>query len=332
MTRFIVSVTIALGLIAPAVAQQTVKVGVIAPFSRSLVVYGQQYQPGLELYLSEIGNSAGKTKIELVYRDEGAEPERVKHLAEELIVRERVKLLGGLTFTPGALAIAPLSTERRTPTLILNAGTGSITRRSPCFARTSQTVRQGAYTTGDWSGRNGIKSVYILPAEYAPGHDSKDAFETSYDETSGCIVGKALYLPSKTDFAPYIQRNKDARSEAVYLFTRVGPPSVSFVKTFVSLGLKDVGIRLLRTGGTNELELPAMGDAAAFTALYGEDAAPNFAAVAAYDAMHAIADRVAEHGANFDCDAAMATLIGLTSDSPHGRITIDPHERDIIQN
>jgi branched-chain amino acid transport system substrate-binding protein len=187
MARFVVSVAIVLGLIAPAVAQQTVKVGVIAPFSGSLAVYGQQYQRGLELYLGEIGNSAGKTKIELVYRDEGAGPERVKQIAQKLIVRKPVKLLGGLTFTPGALAIAPPITESRTPTLIFNAGTGSITRRSPCFARTSQTAWQGAYTIGDWSGRNGIKSVYILAADYAPGHDSKNTFETSYAKTRSAI-------------------------------------------------------------------------------------------------------------------------------------------------
>lgn len=232
MLRLIISVALVLGLIARAVAQDTLKVGVIAPFSGPFAVYGQQYQHGLELYLAEIGNTVGKTKIEIVYRNEGTGPERVKQLAQELIVREQVEVPGGLTFAPGALAIAPLITESRTPTLIFNAGTGSITRRSPYFARTSQTAWQGAYTVGQWAGQNGIKSVYVLVADCAPGDDSRDAFKAAYAKSGGSIVGEVLYPQSTTDFAPYIQRTKDARPEAVYVFTPVGSPSVSFVKTF----------------------------------------------------------------------------------------------------
>jgi branched-chain amino acid transport system substrate-binding protein len=190
---------------------------------------------------------------------------------------------------------------------------------------------------------------------HAPGHHSRSAFRTSYAKSGGSIVGEVLYPPSTTGCARYIRRIKDARPKAVYIFTPVGSPSVSFVTTFASPGLKDSGLWLRGTGDTDELELPAMGDAvlgvltawhyslhlstkvnrrfvAALTARYGENAARAFAAVAAYGAVHAIEDVVAKHGANFDTDGAIATLRGWTGESPRGRITSDPHKRVIIQN
>ncbi len=64
---------------------------------------------------------------------------------------------------------------------------------------------------------------------------------------------------------------------------------------------------------------------------YGERAVPNFATVAGYDGMHAIADVVSQLGANIDGDKAMEILRNWKADSPRGAIFIDPEERDIIQ-
>jgi branched-chain amino acid transport system substrate-binding protein len=219
----------------------------------------------------------------------------------------------------------------------------------------SHTQWQGAYTIAEWAARNGIKRAYVIVADYAPGHDARDGFKAAFSKAGGTVVGEVLYPTSTTDFAPYLQRIKDAKPEAIYVFTPVGPPSVAFVKTYASLGLGQDGIKLLGTGDTDEQDLPAMGDAAlgvttayhyspvlenernkrfveAYRKKHGADQDPNFATVAAYVGMNAMADVVAKLGTAIDGDKAMSILKGWEADSPKGPVKIDSVEGDIVQH
>jgi branched-chain amino acid transport system substrate-binding protein len=345
-----------LAALAPAIAaaQDVVKVGIVAPFSGPFAVYGQQFQRGVDLYLEEIQSRAGNTRIEVIYRDESGGPERVRQVSQELIVRDGAQILGGYVFTPSALAIAPLVTQAKTPTVIFNAATGMITRRSPYFARVSHTQWAGAGTIAEWAAKNGVKEAYVAVSDYAPGHDARDGFKQIFTKLGGKIVGEVNIPLATTDFGPFMQRIRDAKPGAVYVFMPVGPPSVSFVKTFAAFGMAKDGVRLLGTGETDELDLAAIGEqalgmitsyhyspyldnpenaryVAAFRKKYGANAMPNFASTAAYDGMRAIADVIAKLGAKIDGDKAMDALKGWRAASPRGPIQIDPVERDIVQ-
>jgi branched-chain amino acid transport system substrate-binding protein len=332
-----------------------VRVGLVAPFSGPSAEYGQEFQRGMQLYLDEIGGQAGGTRIELLVRDDASQPERSKQLSQELVVRDKVSFLSGYVTTPSALAVAPIASEAKVPTVILNAATGVITRRSPYFARVSHTQWQGAFVIGEWAVKNGIKSAYTIVADYAPGHDARDAFRTAFTKGGGTILGEVGFPLNTTDFAPFVQRAKDAKPDAIYIFTPVGPPTVALVKTYASLGLKDAGIRLLGTGDTDESVLPAIGDSAlglitayhysssldtpenkrfveAYRKKYGPDGFINFASVAGYVGMNAIADAVKKHGAGITGDQAMEALKGWKAPSPKGPVAIDAKERDIVQN
>jgi branched-chain amino acid transport system substrate-binding protein len=351
----IVTALALLGAADAAVAEDTVKVGMIGTFSGGFASWGPQFQRGAELYMEEHGDRVGGVRIELLTRDDGGpNPEVAKRLAQELLVRDKVAFLAGMTFTPTAMAIAPLATEARTPLLVWNAAASVITRRSPYIVRTSTTLWQLTEPVADWAIKSGIKDVYVAVSDYAPGHDARDAFNRSFTSAGGKIAGEVLIPLQTTDFAPYLQRIKDARPSAVYVFMPAGPSSIGFVKTFASLGLGAAGIKLIGTGETDELDLPAIGDAAlgAVTAYYyspcldtprnrawvaayhkkfGADAIPNFAAVAAYDGMHLVYQVVEKLGAHIDGDRAIALMKGMTIDSPRGAMRIDPEERDVIQ-
>ncbi len=339
----------------PAAAQDSAKIGILGPFSGPFTLYGQMFQRGAELYLDEVAGKPGVPKIELLFRDEGAGPERVKQLTQELVVRDKVKMLAGLVFTPSALAVVPLVNEAKTPLVLFNAATGSITRRSPYIVRTSHTQWQGATAIAEWATRNGIKTAQVIVADYAPGHDIRDGFKAAFEKGGGKVTGEILYPLSTTDFAPYLQRIKDAKPEAMFIFTPVGPPSVALMKTYNALGLAQAGIKLLATGDTDEQDLPAMGEAAlgivsayhyspyldteqnkrfvaAYAKKYGAADLPNFAAVAAYVGMNAMVDALVKAGPNASGDALMAALKGWRGDSPKGPVSIDPVEGEIVQN
>src|SRR3954465_11125890 len=109
-----------MALPATALAQDTVKVGVMMGFTGPFSLFGVQTKRGMEMYLDEVGGRCGPAKIELIYRDEAGGPatsdliyreeaggpDKAKALTQELIVRDRVQFLTGFNHTPTAFAIA----------------------------------------------------------------------------------------------------------------------------------------------------------------------------------------------------------------------------------
>ena len=133
---------IALAAAVPAGAfAQTVKLGIIDSYSGPFASVGEQLDRGIRLYMTQHEKDLPPgVKMEIIRRDDtGPNPDVAKRLAQELITRDHVQLLGGVIFTPNALAIAPLATEAKTPFIIMNAGTAMITTKSPYIARVSFT-------------------------------------------------------------------------------------------------------------------------------------------------------------------------------------------------
>src|ERR1700722_5798401 len=105
-------------------AQETIKVGVVAPFSGPFADYGKQIEGGMKAWLKEHGDVVAGKKIEILSRDTtGPVPEVAKRLAQELVVRDKVDFLAGFGLTPEALAVAPVAEESKTPMIIMNAAT-----------------------------------------------------------------------------------------------------------------------------------------------------------------------------------------------------------------
>src|SRR5258708_33589822 len=122
VTRTIAAALACLTLAGPVVAQQTIKIGVIAAFSGPFADYGGQIEAGMKAYLKEHGDTVAGKKIELIVRDtKGAAPDLAKRFAQELITRDKVQILAGSGLTPNALAIAPVATDAKVPQIISHA-------------------------------------------------------------------------------------------------------------------------------------------------------------------------------------------------------------------
>ena len=106
---------LALGLASPlaALAQETVKIGVILPYSGPFADAANQLQAGIELYIAEHGDEVAGKKIEIIRKDTGGlNPDVAKRLAQELVVRDGVDILAGFALTPRRSA-PPTSPRRR---------------------------------------------------------------------------------------------------------------------------------------------------------------------------------------------------------------------------
>jgi branched-chain amino acid transport system substrate-binding protein len=354
MHRFIAGVA-ALTLAAAVQAQEPIRVGVVAPFSGVAADYGKQMEAGIKAYLKLNGDTYAGRKIELLIRDTtGPNPEIAKRLAQELVTRDKVDFLAGFGFTPEALAVAPVATESKTPMVVMNAASSVVTTRSPYIVRFSMSLPQVSAPMATWAAKNGIKSVYTLVADYAPGLDSEAAFKTAFTAAGGTVVDSVRVPLRNPEFAPFVQRIKDAKPEAVFIFVPAGEQSIAFMKAFAERGLAEAGIKVIATGDlTDDNVLNAMGDAVlgvitshhysaahdspenkAFVKAFKEVsgfARPNFMGVGGYDGMAAIAEVVKKLGGKIDGDKAMEIFKSMKLASPRGPISIDPATRDIVQ-
>lgn len=354
--RKLMMVAAAFAVTGLAQAQGVVKLGLIAAFSGPFADYGGQIYGGMKAYMKQHGDTVAGKKIEVIQRDTtGPAPEVAKRLAQELVTRDNVDFLVGFGLTPNALATAQVATEGKKPMIIMNAATSIITTKSPYIARVSMTLPQVTQPMAIWAARNGIKNVYTVVADYGPGLDAEAAFTKAFTAAGGKMVGSVHTPLQNPDFAPFVQRVKDAKPEAVFLFLPAGAQGVAFMKAFKERGLAEAGIKLIATGDiTDDGVLDAMGDPViglttsfhysaahdspenrAFIKAYqeanGTRLRPNFMAAAGYDGMAAIYEALKKTGGSTDGDKIMAALKGMTWMSPRGPIMIDPETRDVVQ-
>ncbi|WP_442947256.1 ABC transporter substrate-binding protein [Noviherbaspirillum sp.] len=337
-------------------AQETIKIGLVAPFSGPFADYGKQMEGGIKAYMKQHGDTVAGKKIEIIAKDTtGPVPEVAKRLAQELVVRDKVDFLAGFGLTPEALAVAPIAQQAKKPMIIMNAATSIITTKSDYIARVSMTLPQISAPMATWASKNGIKRVVTLVADYGPGIDAETAFKNTFTGGGGQVL-ESIRVPLRNpEFAPFIQRIKDAKPEAVFIFVPAGEQGIAFMKGYRERGLADAGIKVIATGDlTDDHVLPAMGDAVLgvittfhysaahdspenktflkqFADANPNGGRPNFMAVAGYDGMHAIYEVAKKLNGKIDGDKAMEVLKGMKINSPRGPIVIDASTRDVVQ-
>jgi branched-chain amino acid transport system substrate-binding protein len=341
-----------------AAAETVVKVGLISSYSGFVAQAADEAQKAIDLYLKEHGEDLPPgVKVELIRRDDTSNPEVGKRVAQELITREHVQLLTGVILSPVATAIAPLTAEAKVPLLIsIAAGGSAIPRLSPYVARVTFTLWQQGYPIGKWAAEQGWKKAYTAVSDFIPGHDSEEAFTKGFKDGGGQIIGAVRIPPNNPDFAPFVQRIKDARPDVVF-FWIPSTQATALAKAVRDIGLREAGIQI--TSAQDLLpdeQLPAMGDTplgvitsgnystagvrpanasflAAWKREYADRAIPNFLSVNAWDGMVAIFDLLKGTKGKFTAEEAMAFLKNWKNpDSPRGPIMIDPETRDIVQN
>lgn len=331
----------------------TIKVGIIAEFSGPFAIYGKQYKEAIEVYTAKHGNKAGEHTIEFIYKDVGgANPDLAKTLAQELLIRDEVDYLAGFTFTPNALAVAPLIDQSETPTVIFNAATSAINKGSPYFLRSSYTLWQVSVPLAEWAYDQGIKTVVTAVSDYGPGIDAEKAFKAAFEQKGGKVVDTIRMPVATTDFTPFIQRVRGQAPNAVFAFLPGGPPTFGFTKTYNENGLAAAGIRFLGTAETEESNLQALGDAAIglttayhYSGAHDSDlnrefkktlaekfpgAVANWASVGAYDGTHLIYEMVKAAGS--DGPKALDAVKALKWESPRGPLEMDRDARTVKQN
>jgi branched-chain amino acid transport system substrate-binding protein len=350
----IIGIVLASGLVSTAAfAQDSVKVGVVLPLTGGLAPVGKQVQWGIQQYMREKGATVGGKKIDVIIKDDAGVPDNSKRLAQELIVNDKVNVIGS-ALTPSAMAIGPLSTQAKTANVVMVSGTsGVINPNNPYMVRTSFTLGQQSGIIAEWAAKNGSKKVVIVQSDWAPGAEATKVFTESFTKAGGQIAETIKVPLANPDFAPFLQRARDLNPDTLFVFVPAGQAG-TFAKQFTERGLDKAGIRLIGPGDiVDDNDLPAMGDAMlgvvtagiysaahntplnkAYVAAFKKEnnIRPNFISVGGYDGMHVIYEALKKTGGKTEGDALVGAMKGMKWESPRGPISIDPDTRDIVQN
>jgi branched-chain amino acid transport system substrate-binding protein len=348
------ALALALAAIGSAGAQDSIKIGIINPYSGQFADTAAQMDNAIKLYVKQHGDVVAGKKIELIRKDTGGvAPDIAKRLAQELVVRDHVDLLTGFDLTPNALAAGDVSAEAKKFMVVMNAATAIITTKSPYIARTSSTTPQLNQTLGTWAAKHGSKRAYTMVSDYGPGIDAEGAFHIGFKEAGGEIVGSVRFPVANPDFSAFVQRAKDVDPDTIFIWIPGGAQPAAVGKALAERGIDATTTKVMGQDVlTDDSAIKNMGDAAlgiitvavynynhdsplnhefvnAYRADYNRN--PDIFSIGGYDGMHLIYEVLKKTGGNTDGDVLIAAAKGMRWESPRGPILIDPETRDIVQ-
>jgi len=347
-------VSAAIGWPCTALAADALKIGLILPLTGPFASTGRQVEAACRLYIARNGDTVAGRKVELIVKDDtGLAPETTKRIAQELVVQEHIDVLAGFGLTPLALAAAPVATEAKVPMVVMAAATSIIPSRSPFIVRSGFTLPQVTGPIADWAAKNNIKRVVTLVTDYGPGLDAEKTFVRRFTDRGGTIV-ETLRTPLRNpDYAPFLQRVKDAKPDALFVFVPSGE-GTAVMKQFADRGLAQAGIAMIGTGDVVDDDIldaigaPALGVVTSFhySAAHpspenkayvdafmkaNKGMRPNFHSVGGYDGMHLIYEAVRKTGGTADGEKLVDAMKGTSWTSPRGPMSIDPATREPVQ-
>ncbi len=336
----------------PALAQETVKVGLILPMTGQQASTGRQLEAGVKAYMAQHGDKVAGKKIEVIIKDDTGVADISKRLAQELVVNDKVSVLGGFGLTPIAMAVGPVATQAKVPAVIMTAATSVIVEQSPYFVRVGRTMPQMTFPIADWAAKNGVKTAVTLVSDYAPGIDAEKFFKQRFEEAGGKVLD-ALRAPlASPDFAAFLQKAKDLKPDALFLFVPSGQ-GATLMKQVIDRDFAGSKIRVIATGDvTDDDLLNSMGDSVlgmvtshdysadhdspenkAFVEIFkkvNNNMRPNMMAVAAYDGMDVIYRALTTTKGDANGQKLVDAMKGQKWMSPRGPMEIDAATREAI--
>jgi branched-chain amino acid transport system substrate-binding protein len=246
--------------LAPAAAQEELRIGLIAPVTGPFAQVGTDMTNGFKMYLDEVGSNFAGAKVNLIVEDSQGKPDTAVTKAKKLILEDHVQMIVGGVLAPEGYALAPVSTAEKTVYIASVPAADDLTQRQlgnyPYFIRTSWTSSQPHHPLGQWACDQGYKKIITVGADYAFGYEAVGGFQKAFEDCGGKIIQKIWPPLGTKDFGPYIPTFK-ADADAVFSLM-VGPMPLQFPKQLRASGWT----KPIIGGGTSydESVLPFMGD------------------------------------------------------------------------
>jgi len=339
---FACAVAFAVAAPAPGSAQQTIKIGELNSY-KSQPAFLDPYKKGWELAIEEInakGGLLGK-KVEVVSRDDGANPGDAVRVAEELVTREGVDMIAGTFLSHIGLAVTEFAGKKKVFFLAAEPLTDKITWQNGnryTFRLRPSTYMQVAMLMPDAIAAKKKRWALVYP-NFEYGQSAVAAFKELLKKAQPDVEFVTEQAPplGKVDAGAVVQAIDDAKPDAVFnvlfgadlaKFVREGTTRGVFKnRTVVSLlsgepeyldPLKDEApVGWIVTGYPwNEIATPAH---KTFVDAYKKrwNDYPRLGSIVGYVTMMSLAEGIKKAGST-DTEKLIAAFRGLKLDSPFG--------------
>jgi branched-chain amino acid transport system substrate-binding protein len=345
----LISCAVLLGL-SPAAAQDTIKIGDINSY-KAMASSTVHYKRGAELAIEEVNAAGGVLgrKLELISRDDGANPGDAVRIAEELISRDHVALLSGTILSNVGLAVTDFAKQRKVFFLASAPLTDKIVYQDGnryTFRLRASTYSHAAALMPLATKLNKKRWALVYP-NYEYGQSAVETFKQLMKKAQPDVqfVADMATPLGKIDAGAVTQAIADAKPDAIFnvLF---GSDLAKFVREGESRELfKGREVVSLLTGEPEYLD-PLGSDAPknwlvtgypwyaihtpeheVFLAAYQKrfNDYPRMASLVGYDTFKALAAGITKAG-SVDSDKLAAAFRGLAVDTPAGPITFRPQD------
>jgi branched-chain amino acid transport system substrate-binding protein len=223
--------------VAPAWAQQSVKIGFVSTFSGPTAVIGNDMRNSFELALDHLGRKMGGKPVEVIYEDDQQKPEVGVQKSQKLVESDKVDFVVGYIWSNVLLASLKPVVDSQTFLISANAGPSQIAGEqcSPYFFSTSWQNDQTPQAMGTYMTQKGVKTAFLIGPNYAAGKDMLTGVRTTF---KGQIIGEELTKwPDQLDFSTELSKVRAAKPEAVFVFYP-GAAGVQFLTQYAQSGLK----------------------------------------------------------------------------------------------
>ena len=209
-----------------------------------LALAGEAITRGMQIAIDEInakGGLLGGRKLELVRRDDEANPAKGVVAARELVFREKVAVVFGGLDTPVSMAIVPLMNQEKVPFMgPWAAGTG-ITKNgaNPNFAfrvsAVDEIVDVGMLAYAQKTFKTQKPGLILVNNPW--GESNEKGLKAAMAAKNVTPAGVEKFEGNDVDMVPQLTRLKAAGADTLFMVGNVGP-SAQVVKSLERMGWK----------------------------------------------------------------------------------------------
>jgi len=264
-----------------------VKIGFVATLSGGAAALGQDMLDGFKLALDEHDGQLGGQDIDLIVKDDQRKPSVAVQEVQKFILKDKVDLVAGVTFSNIMMAIAEPLADADMTFVGSNAGPAPLAGKkcNPGFFFASWQNDNQSEVMGQYATDQGYKNVYVIVPNYQSGWDQVEGFKRFYDGT----VTKEVYTRlGQKDFSSELLALSAAAPDAVFVF-EPGGMGINFIKQYNQFGLMGK-IPLLTVSTVDGTTLPALGRSAV-GAIAGTFWGPDFDNSVSQDFVKAFEDK-----------------------------------------
>jgi len=217
---FSFALTLLLGVSTVGAQEDTVKIGLVSPFSGPIGFLGQWMANSVQVEVDRINANGGLlgAQIELITRDDEANPARSVEIVREFIQREQVDLIIGPSFSSNALAVKDLIEASGTIALFPTVGARELLEGEPTYLfRAQESTLLTATELMRYAQAAGLNKVAIFSPDDAFGRDYDKLFVELAADYDLEYLGAEFFRADDQDLSAYALRVKQLDADAIVI-------------------------------------------------------------------------------------------------------------------